>query len=355
MILLNIENVKIGDKFTTKKKYYKCLELDTNVKGNQQIAQDKEIARWIDTELTNTNKRCKNEFVITNIRTIPLDRIDNRSNNGSTSKYEKYIDVLLLEAIANNHGVIQGNLNTIFTDHIQLLSNEWVDLYTKGDIIAASKYKVSKFTIEQYKRQIHQTIHNMLTGSIKRLCKTNHISHRKTYLITSNKYGCMLADEYELNFHDKILEIENTVLQDQEVTRQQIAINADIRSDFYNDMQIILRQETNNDVWTYRSIHDMKLLNYETHIISDELKRLTDTLILSIHKALMDKEGVTADGETYKPWQSKKLLKFVTECDCDIFKEHSGEIIESDIFAYNCMKAECLKHSKRDSLDWLPF
>ena len=76
---MNLENVKVGDKFSTITKLYKALGYES-CKGSQKIALDKEISRYLHYEKTGKISRGKvtNEIVITEIFDVPKEKIDGR-------------------------------------------------------------------------------------------------------------------------------------------------------------------------------------------------------------------------------------------------------------------------------------
>ena len=87
---MNIDNISVGDKFSTLNKLIKALGIKP-AKGNQGKAQIKEIKRYLKYEKTHKYSRGKetNEIVITEKYDKPLDKQDGRS-----AKSSDYIDAL---------------------------------------------------------------------------------------------------------------------------------------------------------------------------------------------------------------------------------------------------------------------
>ena len=85
---MDVRNIKVGDKFSTKSKLIRAIGL-TPARGTDSIiAQDKEIARYLSYEKTGKMSKGKmtNEIVITQIFDTPKEKIDNRKNNGGSNK-----------------------------------------------------------------------------------------------------------------------------------------------------------------------------------------------------------------------------------------------------------------------------
>ena len=108
---MDMRNVKVGDKFSTKSKLIRAIGL-TPARGTDSIiAQDKEIARYLSYEKTGKMSKGKitNEIVITQIFDTPKEKIDNRKNNcghnntGNRKVYDCIIPTN--EEIENNIGV----------------------------------------------------------------------------------------------------------------------------------------------------------------------------------------------------------------------------------------------------------
>lgn len=92
---MNINNVKVGDKFSTESKLLTKVGFEKYNGKPQKEYQIRELQRYLSYEKTGKISRGKptNEIIITEIFNIPKEKIDNRKNNGgnNTSIIADYI------------------------------------------------------------------------------------------------------------------------------------------------------------------------------------------------------------------------------------------------------------------------
>lgn len=206
---MNRNNVQIGDKFTVMSKFYKVLELPTNVKGNQRVAQDKEIARWFDLKPTGTNKRAKNEFYVADIRSIPLDKEDGRINNGEN----KYIDDLipLLHDYISRVGEQYTTMRKLLIG-LNLIKQDYSRIFDEtnklaNEITEITDIKVTTRTIEDFYNSIHRTMSTSVRNSLNKLYNQGKIEYKTiTYVTYEDDEEVYKATEEDL----KIIE-ENEI------------------------------------------------------------------------------------------------------------------------------------------------
>lgn len=358
MIEMMVENINVGDTFSTVTKLYKALGLP-NVKGKQKQIQDKEVSRYLEYEKTGQIKRGKltNEIVITNIFDSPVIKIDNRVNNGGVSKYSDYIDQLVMSALDDNDGRILNGISNIFLNEIPLFTDVYNKYRQCGELIVASKYKVAEFSVKQYLFQVNSTIRNMFESSLKRLKKNGCIEYNKTFMVKINQSNDILANRYDKNFHDTILEIENDVLEKMECSKRDLIFDEQKSKDFYTDVNLELYAVTGGEVWGYYSVYDIRMVNQcdKVFIDNDEcMKLLTEELILSIHRSLSKK---TINGnDNFQVWLTNKLSRFVVQIERSIFKYSTGMVLDSDIFAFSAAKITNAMEGKGDDIAFeLPY
>lgn len=353
-----IENINVGDTFSTVTKLYVALGLP-NVKGKQKQIQDKEIARYLEYEKTGQVKRGKitNEIVVTSVFNSPKEKIDNRVNNGGISKYSDYIDQLVMCALQNNNGTMVSGIKNIFLNDIPLFTETYNKYRQCGELIAASRYKVSEFSVKQYLLQVNSTVRNMFESSLKRLAKNNYIKYSKTFMVKVNNSNDMLANEYDENFHETILEIENEILGNMKCSRKDLMFDDQKSSDFYSDVNMELYAITGGEVWGYYGVYDIKMINsYDKTIMDNDecIKLLTDELILSIHKSLSKK--TIKDNDNFQVWLTNKLSRFVVKIEKVIFRHCDGKILDGDVFAFSSAKIPNILHGVDDDIDFeLPY
>lgn len=359
---MELECIKVGDKFSTEAKMVVALGLEVK-KGKARELQMNEVRRYVSWDKTGLVKRGKvtNEIVITEVREIPTKKVDRRVNNGGVSKYAEYIDQLVVQSLVRNNNRIVGSMNTIFTEIIPIMTQEWIDLKQKGSVLFASKYKVAAYSVDQYDMQVSGTLKNMFDSSLNRLQKLGVLKWRKDFMVSSNKLGKMLADEYELGLYDNIIEIEEKVLLNQGITRKEIRFNDEVRSDFYSDTQLELQAVTGGEIWSYYGVYNIELIEEPLIEYMEErvaMINLTNTLLLSIHNSLSKKHK---DGEDFYPWLTHKLAKFVVIFEHDIFSYSDGKILDGDVFAFSSVKIKHIFDVKKqrkeedEELSYLPF
>lgn len=202
------ENVNVGGKFSTVTKLYAALELPTKVKGNQKIAQDKEIARHLKYEPSGTNKRAKNEIVITEIYDTPLGKEDGRktapagkrTNNGSNKYNEEFIPLLhdyisrvkKEDCIAKKHLI---KLDILHDDYLEMRNPNIVKRVR--DI---SDIKVTAVTMCDFHNLIFPTMSKSMKSALNRLCKDGKIVYREImYVLNCDEKISHEANNVELS------------------------------------------------------------------------------------------------------------------------------------------------------------
>ena len=93
---MNLDRIKVGDKFTTEKKLLIKVGFEKYDGNKQKQLQLRELKRYLTYDKTGKMSRGKitNEIIITEIYDMPKPKIDNRSNNGgnNTNAISDYIE-----------------------------------------------------------------------------------------------------------------------------------------------------------------------------------------------------------------------------------------------------------------------
>ena len=127
---MNLDRIKVGDKFTTEKKLLIKVGFEKYDGNKQKQLQLRELKRYLTYDKTGKMSRGKltNEIVITEIYDTPKPKIDNRSNNGgnNTNAISDYIEYRI-ESELYKHGVIYDSKNNLIKQ-MELIDNRIADV-----------------------------------------------------------------------------------------------------------------------------------------------------------------------------------------------------------------------------------
>lgn len=127
---MNLDRIKVGDKFTTEKKLLIKVGFEKYDGNKQKQLQLRELKRYLTYDKTGKMSRGKltNEIVITEIFDTPKPKIDNRSNNGgnNTNAISDYIEYCI-ESELYKHGVIYDSKNNLIKQ-MELIDNRIADV-----------------------------------------------------------------------------------------------------------------------------------------------------------------------------------------------------------------------------------
>jgi len=134
---MNIENIKVGDKFSTLTKLLTTVGFDKYSGGKQKKYQLRELNRYLTYEKTGKISRGKptNEIVITEIYDTPKKAVDNRSNNGGNSTKSKSIN----DKRHKNKGI---PIKSIDNKKIEFLNKHTQFQFTKETMCCGGVYKI---------------------------------------------------------------------------------------------------------------------------------------------------------------------------------------------------------------------
>lgn len=132
---MNLENIKVGDKFSTESKLLTKVGFEKYSGKPQKEYQLRELQRYLTYKKTDKISRGKptNEIVITEIFDTPKEKIDNRSNNGgnNTSIISDYMRNWI-EIALESDGSIDGSASKIIKD-MNLVSCDFSNCYYNFD------------------------------------------------------------------------------------------------------------------------------------------------------------------------------------------------------------------------------
>lgn len=340
---MNIENVKIGDKFTTVTKLYKALGLEA-VKGKAKQLQDKEIARYLTYEKTGKLSRGKvtNEIVITEIFGEPKEKIDGRANNGGAryNYYAEYIDKLLLDVLTYNDS-LSVTLKTLFTGDIE----EFIPLFNKDGLEklfdASDEYikktfgKVNPYWLGQYMYLLRDTYTNMFKSACNRLQKQGLIKWHKDYMVV-RQYQQEKEPLYEMEQIAQVALIEQEVRESMGVKNPYA--NNEVYENWHDECLGRVQEEIDGDIFNYWSCYTINVIADEEEQekwqldkkVKEELAHKLGRVVLwRLHEKLQKhkekKELAFGDDKIYYPYIGKNIVQMVLKAEKMIFNIDTNE------------------------------
>lgn len=124
---MNIENIKVGDTFSTEKKLLIAVGFEKYDGSKQKKSQIRELQRYLTYEKTGKISRGKvtNEIVITEIYETPKEKIDNRNGGNNTSIISDVIHDYIVSNLECSYCCIQGSKSGIIKQ-IGLVDEEFM-------------------------------------------------------------------------------------------------------------------------------------------------------------------------------------------------------------------------------------
>lgn len=131
---MNIENIKVGDKFSTETKLLTKVGFDKTKSLDSKKSQIKEIQRYISYEKTGKLSRGKvtNEIIITEIYDVPKEKEDNRNGGNNRSIISDEIHDYIVCNLDLPYSVIVGSKSGIIKQ-IGLVDSEFSNCYYNFD------------------------------------------------------------------------------------------------------------------------------------------------------------------------------------------------------------------------------
>lgn len=347
---MKIQNVKVGNKFTTISKLFKILG-EVYKKGNQGKAQIKELERYLSYEptgkLNKNTKKVTGEIIITEIYDIPLEKEDGRTNK--VGEYTGFFDMLIPQ-LENNRYTISDLFKAIFGSTFDVENIEYWNI-TDSKNVADLKSRIrDKFksnaisNIERIERHnddflCYQFYHlwnddNFKNGKdfekneieeFRKLCSEEYQSEMGIEKIYRNDekykeyFKGRLVEKFEYENYCIMFEITNNIDEDERVKAQSKLRGArcDLRNALMKSVSISInkynyqmknrmKQLTGKVCYPFREdIKVLKLINKITDIpkfartyieiddkVSDELKKSEDEHILKIGYEKKEREEI---------------------------------------------------------------
>ena len=193
-----------------------------------------------------------NKFIINEIYSEPKEKIDNRKGNSGTSEgsrnnneiYGQYIDKVLLDYFADcEKSVLDTTTNQLsfqaglININYSLASSNKDKYYNYTDIEMNSV--INKVAMWDFFGIVKTAIKGIIRSSLKRLAAEGYIIYEEAYMLSYN-YQSRIASDVEESI---IRKIENSVLEDMQVTRNKLQYNDKLRNEYYSDVEKLVIQE----------------------------------------------------------------------------------------------------------------
>jgi hypothetical protein len=207
---MNIENIKVGDKFPTESKLLNAVKFNKAINSKQKKYQLRELNRYLTYEKTGKISRGKptNEIVVTEIYDTPKEKIDNRTNNGGndTSIISDYMRNWINIALETD--VVDGSASKIIRD-MHLVVGDFSNCYYNFDDCFDSYTPIEKQFFLDYCDVVMNSYKQRFKRIINNLVKNTDVMYKEYYQINfmkSGKYGEYIATENieDLETIDKI-------------------------------------------------------------------------------------------------------------------------------------------------------
>lgn len=277
---MNIENIKVGDKFPTESKLLTAVEFDKAINSKQKKYQLKELNRYLIYEKTGKLFRGKptNEIVITEIFDTPKEKMDNRSNNGgnNTSIISDYMRNWI-EIALESDGSIDGSASKIIRD-MNLVIDDFSNAYYNFDDCFTDCTPIEKNFFLDYCDTVMNSYKQRLKRIVKNIAEYEDVIYKEYYKVSfvkESKDGDFFAtdDIEDLKTIDKInrakhnLEISYGVKENNE--KWKLYCDRKKSKQFYDDFiqqvrKLLKREEITN---CYKSMY---LFSFDYHADVDE-------------------------------------------------------------------------------------
>lgn len=298
-----IKELKIGQEF---KNYGALCEFmgEKSKSGDAKIAQIKNWNEWF--KFKKAEKGYK--LTITKIHRTKQPKIDGRGKHGNqtgNSIYAEDMDMLVLNALQKNN-YIETTFSKMFTNTIKIFSSNYRSVKLQTAYQLSQKYHIKDWVINGYCNAITDKVRTAFVYSLNRLQRQNKLSYKYVYIVTHepNGKGTVATDEEIV----AIVKAENDVLEEMEITRQQL-MNPKLRRKHRRKVLLILSDIGIHEFW--REYH---ITYIESDAITDEqvthsLKNIKQSLIVATH-ATLNKQSNKKKLENDKTVANKKVHYF---------------------------------------------
>ena len=235
------ENLSVGQSIKNYKEL--CLLLDERPKtGKSKQLQIKDWKRYF-----RYNKE-GNKYIITEIYSEPEEKVNNRGKSeGSRNNneiYGQYVDQILLNYFADCEGVILYATTNQLSFVAGLINSNYSVTSRHKDKYYNYSYEMmngvaNKVAMWDFFEIVKTSIKSIIGSSLKRLADKNYINYEETHMLLYNNQSRAARDEEEAI----IRKIENSVLEEMQVTRNKLLYNDKLRNEYYADVEKLVLQE----------------------------------------------------------------------------------------------------------------
>ena len=198
---MNIDNVKVGDKFSTMNKLCKALGFQLQ-RGAEKKYQINDIERYLKYEKTGkinrNNHKVSNEIIITEIFDEPIAKVDGRENR--KGEYTQLFEPLLICVVSGDYTVTKM-FKSIFKSKFSAL---YIQPWKQQERTSKEKFIMT---------MLRSKFKSNLMSSLKWMQNNNDFSYIKFYRLWNGKKFNEGLDSDTANITDKIEEIDNEVIQ----------------------------------------------------------------------------------------------------------------------------------------------
>ena len=209
---MNIENIKVGDKFSTENKLLGTVGFKKTKSLHTKNSQIKELKRYLSYEKTGKISRGKvtNEIIITEIYDIPKEKEDNRNGGNNRSIISDYLYNCIVTNLEDIYGFVDGSKSSIIKQ-FGLVNYCYNDYYydfedSIGDFTSAEKeffFDFCESVMTSYKGRLKRILDNL--GD-----KITITNYYKIVIHGTNRYGYECYYVKDINDTDNIEQIIKT-------------------------------------------------------------------------------------------------------------------------------------------------
>jgi len=239
------ENLSVGQSFKNYKKL--CMILDEKPKaGKSKQLQFKDWERYFQFS------KVGNKLIIDEIYSEPKEKTDNRKGHSGTSEgsrsnndiYGLYIDQILSKHFADCEGAIlytTTNQLSFLAGLINLnysLASSYKDKYYSYTNIEMDGV-INKVAMWDFFGIVKTSIKSIIRSSLKRFADKGYIDYEEAHMLVYNNQPRAARDEEEAI----IKNIENSVLEEMQVTKKKLQFNDRLRNEYYEDVEKLVEQK----------------------------------------------------------------------------------------------------------------
>jgi hypothetical protein len=348
---MNLENIKVGDKFSTEKKLLITVGFEKYDGNKQKKYQLEELQRYLTYEKTGKLSRGKptNEIVVTEIFDTPKEKIDNRSNNGgnNTSIISDYMRNWI-EIALESDGSIDGSASKIIRD-MNLVIDDFSNAYYNFDDCFTDCTSIEKQFFLDYCDVVMNSYKQRLKRIISNLVEYGDFIYKEYYkvsFIKESKDGEFYAtdDIEDLKTIDKIDSVKHNLEVSYGVSdnskKWKLYCDRKKSKQFYDDFIQQVRKLLKRDEITncYKSMY---LFSFDYH--ADVDKNFDNQKFWNAQKKFAEDKIQTVFNKTnriYNPMEYGKYIKVPKYKPEDISQDMIKECKEMVVISKTCALTE---------------